>query len=282
MAQQVSLVFLGAAFLAYLQGTVMYQLLLLLRRPRFGRWATLGLLIGISAQGVGLIIRWLGAGGIPFGAAAADTLALYVWLTVAVCVVLERTMGQKALGAIVAPLACLGLLAVMLAPREEATALAPFARSLWLPIHVGASFASYASLTVAFGCAVLYLLQERQLKLRRPWGLFVHLPPLGTLELVTYRLIEAGFVLLTVAIVVGAFGSERAWGSYWSWEPKQTATLITWLIYLGYIHLRNVAGWAGKHTARLAVAGFLAVLVTYLVVSLALPGQHDFGLVGRL
>ena len=281
MAQQVSPIFLWAAVLAYLQATVAYQLLLALRRPRFGRWATIGLLVGMVAHSLSLLVRWLAEGRLILGT-GTDTLAFYVWLTVAIYLALERAMGQKALGALIAPLACLALLAAALAPRQSAPALAPFVESIWLPVHVVVSFASYASLTVAFGCAVLYLMQQRQLKSRRLWRLFAYLPPLGTLELLTYRLIEVGFVLLTLAIVVGAFGSEQAWGSYWSWEPKETAALVTWLIYLGYFHLRNVAGWAGKHTARLAVAGFVAVLFTYLVVSLVLPGQHDFGLVGRL
>ena len=93
----------------------------------------------------------------------------------------------------------------------------------------------------------------------------------------TYRLIEVGFVSLTLTLISGAVGSERAWGSYWSWEPKQTATLATWFVYLTYFHLRNVVGWSGRQTARCAVAGFVAVLVTYLAMNLLLPGQHGFG-----
>jgi ABC-type transport system involved in cytochrome c biogenesis permease subunit len=81
-------------------------------------------------------------------------------------------------------------------------------------------------------------------------------------------------------MITGAVGSERAWGSYWSWEPKQTATLVTWLVYLAYFHWRNSVG--GRMAARWAVAGFFGVLFTYLVVNLFAPGLHDFGVLGAL
>ncbi len=281
MAQQVGLFVLGAAFLAYLQGTVLYQLLLAVRRPRYGRWATVALLIGAAAHGAGLVARWVESGHLAF-ANAVDTLALYAWLTVLIYLGLERVLGQKALGAVVAPLGCVAILGAILLPVHEHPTLWPFARSVWLPLHVAVSFASYALLTVAFGSALLYLLQERQLKGRRASVLFGHLPSLGTLDRLTFRLIEGGFVLLTIAIVSGAFGAEAAWGSYWSWEPKETSALITWLIYLAYFHLRNVVGWSGRQTARWAVLGFGAVLATYLLVNLALPGLHNFGVVGTL
>lgn len=278
MSQTASLALLGAAFLAYLQGTVLYELLLASRRPRFGRWATISLLVGVAVQSLSLLARWLESGRLTLDS-SVDMLAVYAWLTAGAYLALERVIREKALGAFVAPLISLAVLAAILLPSEAHPELAPFVRSVWLPAHVAVSVISYASLTVAFGSAVLYLLHERQLRGRR--GLLSRLPPLGTLERVTYRLVEIGFVSLTLTLISGAVGSEQAWGSYWSWEPKQTATLATWLVYVVYFHLRNVAGWSGRQTARCAVIGFVAVLVTYLVMNLFLPGQHDFGF-GRL
>ncbi len=279
MSQTASLALLGAAFLAYLQGTVLYELLLASRRPRFGRWATISLLVGVAVQGLALLARWLAAGRLTLDS-SVDTLAVYAWLTAGAYLMLERLIREKALGALVAPLISLAVLAALLLPREAHPELAPFVRSVWLPAHVVVSVIGYASLSVAFGSAVLYLLHERQLK--RHQGLRLRLPPLGTLELVTYRLVEVGFVALTLTLISGAVGSEQAWGSYWSWEPKQTATLATWLVYVAYFHLRNVVGSSGRQTARCAVLGFVAVLVTYLVMNLFLPGQHAFGFGGTL
>ncbi len=274
MAQSASQALLGAAFLAYLQGTVLYELLLASRRPRLGRWATTSLLVGVAIQSLALLARWLAAGRLTLDS-SVDTLAVYAWLTAGAYLALERVIREKALGALVAPLISLAVLSAILLPREAHPELAPFLRSAWLPAHVAVSAIGYASLSVAFGSAALYLLHESQLKGIR--GHLLRLPPLGTLERVTYRLVEVGFVALTLTLISGAVGSEQAWGSYWSWEPKQTATLATWLVYVVYFHLRNVAGWSGRQTARCAVVGFVAVLVTYLVMNLFLPGQHDFG-----
>lgn len=274
MSQTASLALLGTAFLAYLQGTVLYQLLLASRRPRFGHWATISLLVGVAAQSLALLARWLAGGRLTLEG-SVDTLAVYAWLTAGAYLALERAIREKALGALVAPLISLAVLAAILLPREAHPELVPFIRSVWLPVHIVVSVVGYSSLTVAFGSAVLYLLHERQLKGSR--GHLLRLPPLGTLELITYRLVEVGFIALTLTLISGAIGSEQVWGSYWTWEPKQTATLVTWLVYALYFHLRNVAGWSGRQTARCAVVGFVAVLITYLVMNLFLPGQHNFG-----
>ena len=271
---------LGAAFMAYLQASITYQLLLALRRPRYGRWGTIGLAAGIAVHTAALLIAWLESGRPVFGV-GANTLAYYAWLTVAIYLALEFVLREKALGAIVAPFACLSLLGAILLPRQVSETLRPFAGNSWLAAHVGVSFASYAAFTVAAGSALLYLAQERQLKSRRWRAFVVNLPPLGTLEVLTYRLIEIGFVLLSATILVGGLVAQQAWDSYWSWEPKQTATLATWLVYLGYFLLRNVTRLSGGQTARCAVAGFAAILVSYLAVNLLLPGQHTFGLVER-
>jgi cytochrome c-type biogenesis protein CcsB len=125
------------------------------------------------------------------------------------------------------------------------------------------AFISYAAFTIAFGVAVIYLIQRRFLKTKHLGGLFRMLPPLETLDEISYRCLAVGFPLLTVAIISGAIWSEKALGSYWSWDPKQTWSLITWLIYAALLHGRLTIGWRGKRAALLSIIGFMVLLLTF-------------------
>jgi cytochrome c-type biogenesis protein CcsB len=102
------------------------------------------------------------------------------------------------------------------------------------------------------------------------------LPPLPALDSLIYRTTVLGFLLLTLGIVTGAVWAETAWGRYWSWDPKETWSLITWFIYAALLHARLLKGWHGRRTAWLAVLGFMAVLFTYFGVSFLLTGLHSY------
>ena len=114
--------------------------------------------------------------------------------------------------------------------------LNPALKSKWLVIHTVVAFLGYASFAVAFGAAIIYLMQERFLKRRKIGGLFQRLPSLDTLDEINYRCLTFGFPLLTVAIISGAIWAETAWGTYWSWDPKETWSLITWFVYAALLH----------------------------------------------
>jgi cytochrome c-type biogenesis protein CcsB len=138
------------------------------------------------------------------------------------------------------------------------------------------AFLGYASFAVAFGAAVIYLMQERFLKKRKISGLFQRLPSLDTLDDINYRCLTFGFPLLTVAIISGAIWAETAWGTYWSWDPKETWSLITWFVYAALLHGRLTTGWRGKKAAILAIIGFFVMLFTFLGVNLLMPGLHSY------
>jgi cytochrome c-type biogenesis protein CcsB len=100
------------------------------------------------------------------------------------------------------------------------------------------------------------------------------------LDDVGYKTIMMGFPLLTVGIITGAVWANKAWGTYWGWDPKETWSLITWLVYAAYLHARLTRGWKGKRAAILSMVGFLAVIFTYLGVNLLLSGLHSYGSAG--
>ena len=111
----------------------------------------------------------------------------------------------------------------------------------------------------------------------KPGGFFdTHVPQKEKLDVISYRSVSLGMMFLTVTIGIGGVWAENAWGSYWSWDPKETWALVTWVIYLVYLHLRIRKGWSGRTAALFGVAGFVCVLFTYIGVNTLLPGLHSY------
>ncbi|OGU08733.1 MAG: c-type cytochrome biogenesis protein CcsB, partial [Geobacteraceae bacterium GWC2_58_44] len=129
---------------------------------------------------------------------------------------------------------------------------------------------------ISFGVSIMYLIQSHFLKKRRLGPMFQKLPPLDMLDDISYRCLTFGFPLLTFAIISGAIWAETAWGTYWSWDPKETWSLITWFIYAALLHGRLTTGWRGRKAAMLSIFGFAVVLFTFLGVNLLLGGLHSY------
>ncbi len=138
-----------------------------------------------------------------------------------------------------------------------------------LGAHVATMMLSYSVLAVSFGAAAMYLIQNGQ---RR----FARLPSGDTLEEIANRSVLVGFPMLTLGIALGAYWAQSAWGRYWGWDPKETSAAITWLIYAGYLHARNLRGWKGRGSAWVLVIGFAAVLFSYFAVNLWVSGLHSY------
>jgi cytochrome c-type biogenesis protein CcsB len=187
---------------------------------------------------------------------------------------------MRTLGAFVAPLAFVFSIFAAFLPGEIAE-LAPALNSYWLPVHVLLLFVGDAVFAVAFGAGIMYLLQEKQVKQKKMGAIFKRLPSLDVLDDINYRCLTIGFPLLTVGIITGSIWAEYAWGSYWSWDPKETWSLITWLLYAALLHGRLTVGWRGRKAAILAIVGFCAILFTFLGVNLLLPGLHSYSSLSR-
>ena len=122
----------------------------------------------------------------------------------------------------------------------------------------------------------MYVIQENQIK-NKKWSQFLHrLPSLQTLDDLNYLCLSLGFPFLTLGIITGSIWAEYAWGSYWNWDPKETWSLVTWLIYAALLHGRLTIGWRGRRAAYFLIIGFAVVLFTFLGVNLLLPGLHSY------
>ena len=143
--------------------------------------------------------------------------------------------------------------------------LIPALQSNWLHVHVFTCFIAYASFAISFLCGLLYLFRSKSHPAQRK------------LEEINYQGVMVGFPMLTAGILTGAVWAHYAWGSYWSWDPKETWSLITWIVYALFLHARFTRGWKGRRIALLSIIGFMSVIFTYLGVNFILAGLHSYG-----
>jgi len=280
---------LGAVMLIYLLVAILFLMAELWSSPRLKNGGRIILWLGLGIHTGALLGRWWESYHLALGhspaAGLADKLQLiiiqvplsnfyeslifFAWCLPALGLLAFRPYLKGYLGALVALLSTLLLAYASLGGVDSRIKpLMPALKSNWLLIHVVTAFLGYAAFALAFGTAILYLLQERRPRLS--------LPPLPLLDSLIYRTTVLGFLLLTVGIATGAVWAETAWGRYWSWDPKETWSLITWFIYAALLHARHLKGWHGRRIAWLAVLGFMAVLFTYFGVSFLLTGLHSY------
>jgi len=179
------------------------------------------------------------------------------------------------LGSIFLPLLSIMIISTLALPAGVKP-LPPILRSFWLPVHTAFAFLGDAIFFVGFLVSIIYLVAERGVKNKRMGSISRRLPSLETLDRINYKCTSYGFPLLTLGIITGSLWAELAWGSYWNWDPKETWSLITWIVYAILLHNRLAIGWRGRKTAYLMIAGFVSVLITFIGVSLFMGGLHSY------
>jgi len=212
-----------------------------------------------------MITRWVAAGRAPFSN-MFESLVLFAWALVVVYLALQfrRRIPMLAAGT---ALSAVLVLAYASTFESKIEPLMPALRSNWLTVHVFTCFLGYGAVTVAMLSSAGYLFATRKPPLS---------PTANALEMVTDKSISFGFLFLTVGIISGAVWANAAWGTYWSWDPKETWSLITWFIYAIFLHCRFMRGWRGKRAAWISVIGFASVVFTYVGVNFLLSGLHSY------
>ena len=266
--------FFKFAALLYLFGTLAYLTYVLLLKEFLSKLAMVIVSIGFASHTLALLIRYAEAGHTPV-TNLHESLSFFAWLIVGVLLIVSLKYKIKALGSFLTPMALI-LMVFALALPKEILPLAPVLRSFWHPFHVLFAFLGNAIFTLAFCCGIMYLIQENRLKSKKMGAITKRLPSLKVLDDLNYQSLKFGFPLLTLGIITGAVWAEYAWGRYWGWDPKETWSLITWFLYAALLHQRLTVGWRGRKAAIMAIAGFLAVLFTFLGVNLILPGLHSY------
>ncbi|MBQ6550627.1 MAG: c-type cytochrome biogenesis protein CcsB [Lachnospiraceae bacterium] len=232
-----------------------------------GGFQAAGLLIHTAA----LVLRGIAAGRLPM-TNQYEFATCFAWGLCLVSLIFIVKFRFPVLGAFSAPVTFL-IIGYAAMQSREIHELMPALQSNWLGVHVSTAVISYGSFGVSFVLSLIYLFREKA-KEGGFWD--THIPAREKLDLISYRSVCLGLLFLTLTILTGAIWAERAWGSYWSWDPKETWSLVTWLIYAVYLHLRLRRNWKGKLAAIFAVAGFVCVIFTYIGVNTFLPGVHSY------
>lgn len=258
----------AVSFLIYLYG-------LIFKNDRVLSIATYIAAIGWVPHTVAGIVRWVQAGYPPI-VSSYETLSIVAWVAILMFLVLQwRFAKTRVLGVAVLPISFL-MMGLGRLPSQPIEPLSPSLKSYWLLIHALFAELGHGSFIIATACAVLFLLKERQSARGEISSFYERLPSLDILDDLSYRFIAIGFVLHAVMIISGSIWANQAWGRYWGWDPVETWSLITWLIYGVYLHLRLFRAWEGKKAAWLAIGAFILVLFTFWGVGYVTPSIHRY------
>ena len=253
-----------------------------------------------------LASRWVVAGYFPLSN-LYESLLFLTWTLLTIYLYFENKTKSKLMGAVLIPVALLitGFANLTLSPdMQKASPLVPALQSNWLMMHVSMMMLSYATLIMGSLLCILFLViskyQDIDLRLVDESSLPLYnvmldyyeaklfspsdeIAELGKLKLLqsldnwSYRIIGLGFPFLTIGIIAGGVWANEAWGSYWSWDPKETWALITWIVFATYLHSRITKGWEGRKTAILGGLGFFVIWICYLGVNFLGKGLHSYG-----
>ena len=252
----------------YFGALVCLVVFLMAKRRFFDIAGTVLMAAGALAQTVYIVMRWSAAGRAPFSN-MFESLVLFAWSVAVIYLVIRARRDIPWLGA--ASAAFCGLALAHASTYETAIKpLVPALQSNWLTFHVMTCFLGYGGFAVSCLVAVGFLVASRK-------SSSISEEVRETLDLVMTRTISFGFLFLTLGILTGAVWANSAWGTYWSWDPKETWSLITWCVYAVFLHCRFMRGWRGVRAAWISIIGFISVLFTYFGVNFVLSGLHSYG-----
>jgi len=265
-----------------------------------------------SAIGANVILffilcsRWIVAGYFPLSN-LYESLLFLTWMLLTVYLYIETKTKSKLIGSVLIPVTLLisGFANLTLSPEmQKSSPLVPALQSNWLMMHVSMMLLSYGTLIMGSLLCILFLViskyEDVDLKIMDNSSMPLYnimldyyeakllspsteISELGKLKLLqsidnwSYRIIGLGFPFLTIGIISGGVWANEAWGSYWSWDPKETWALITWIVFATYLHARITKGWEGKKTALLGSLGFFVIWICYLGVNFLGKGLHSYG-----
>ncbi|MFK5927472.1 MAG: c-type cytochrome biogenesis protein CcsB [Desulfuromusa sp.] len=273
--------------IAYFAAMVLFFAYIATKNKTVALVATLTSLVGFLIQTTALGLRWyesyqiLGQDGRAPLTNLYESVVFFAWSILLLYLLIDLKYKQRTIGAFVLPIALFSMLWAQMSLHADIDPLVPALQSNWLTYHVITCFLGYAGFAVAFGVSIMYLLKigkEEKYQGDGPMGGILGLfPPTKVLDDMNYKAIMIGFPLLTLGIITGAAWAYYAWGTYWSWDPKETWSLIVWFLYAAFLHARFTRGWVGRRAAWLSVFGFAATLFCYLGVNLVLSGLHSYG-----
>ena len=300
----------NAALFSYIAGMVGYFAYLAFRRKTIWVAARTVTIAGAAANAVSIFARGMSAQRIPWGNMYEFSTLMALLVVVGYLVIVEGAAKVRTLGGFPLAFSVLTMAVAVTSFDVAPGPLMPALNSYWRQIHVTAMIS--ASSLLGLGCivSILYLIKDASERRRpglstppvppimgasvdlgsapphfepgadEPQGIAIGrkgvLPPSAILDKIAYRIIAFGFPIWTFGVIAGAIWAQSAWGRYWGWDPKETWSFITWVIFAGYLHARATSGWKGRPAAMVACVGFVSLFITYYAVNLWIAGLHSY------
>lgn len=254
----------------YILSTVFFAYAFAFQKEQALKPAMLIALIGLFPHAAAIGIRWYAAGHGPY-MAKYEILSSISWITVAMFLLIAlKNPRLRFAGVVVMPLCFLmAVIGIFMSP--EIRRLPPSLRSIWLIIHVTFNKLAAGAIIIAFGVSILYLLKEK----RQSSDFYKKFPPLDVLDAYSYKFIGFGFIFWSITIAAGAIWANEAWGRYWGWDPIETWSLLTWLLYGIYLHARYFLKWQGRKAAWLMVVCFAFSILTIFIIPFVVESLHS-------
>jgi len=271
---------LGITTFTFLFASFLYIAALLFKNRAIGVAATWFTAAALLIQTAGLGLRWIESYQMGIGHAPLtnmyESVVFFAWTIVILYLGIEWKFKTRTIGAFALPLASLAMAYGSFAPINKGISpLVPALQSNWLLAHVITCFIGYAAFAIAAALGIMYLAKSHFGGGKEQEGAL--LPPLKTIDDIIHKSMIFGFIWLSAGIITGAIWANSAWGTYWSWDPKETWSLITWFVYAITLHARYTRGISGRTIAWLSLVGLAAVVFTYYGVNFLLSGLHSYG-----
>lgn len=274
MKEMINPILFQLTMLIYLVSSISYFLYIGTKKDTFGKAGAWVALLGLTLNMTAMVIRYLesdqlGVGYVPL-LNMYESMVFFSSAIVGFHLLFEKMCQTRTLGAMIMPLGFFTMGVAVLALSPEIRPLMPALQSDWLFYHVVTSFLGYGAFVVSFGVSIAYIMKKKHQEKKSL------LPDRKMLEDINYKAIIVGFLFFTVGIITGSIWANYAWGSYWSWDLKETWSLITWIVYAILLHSSYTGRLAGRKMAYVSVVGFAAVIFTYWGVNYLLSGLHSY------
>ena len=240
---------------------------------------------GLAAHLTGILTRGLAEHRVPWGNMYEFIMAISCMAVIVLVIVASRYKAYYiGLFVLIPVVFALGLAVTVV--YTPAGAVVPALQSYWIAIHVTAMIIASGLYVVGAVVTVMYLVvdrYQRRVAAGLPTaasGVVSHLPTPTVLDRLSYRTILAAFPVWTFGIMAGAIWADQAWGRYWAWDPKETWSFITWVVYAGFLHARATAGWRGRRAAYIQLTGFTCLMFNLVGVNLWITGLHSYAGLG--
>jgi len=272
MMENVMNILFALVLFLYALSTIWYLLFVAFQKRYLSQIASGQLWAGFCCHCLLILFSYFREGHIP-AHNLQYSLSLTVWALVTVYIFFQFWLNIRMLGSLVAPISTLIMSIAFCLPKTNIV-IGKQLESLWVTVHVVTSLLGNGAFALACCVGCFYLIQDKTIKTKRRGFFYTRLPALERLDQMGYACIALGFPMLTIGIMTGCIYAQIRWGHYWSWDPKEVWSAMTWLFYAAIFHGRMSLGWRGRRQAYLAIIGFCLVLFTFIGVNFLLKGHH--------